>query len=126
MEIQRKMLNLKKMFTANAVGSNCITRQIYPGSAGLKNICPLFQLVREKWKNPRRCLTSGYLILICDKNVPRENWPLGRVIEGHHRKDKKLRSVKVRTSSTILTRPVTKLRFLEGEGAPLSDYTLIL
>ena len=86
----------------------------------LKEYLPTL-LVREKWINPRRCLTSGDLVLICDENVPRGHWPLGRVIEAHHGKDGYVRSVKVRTSSTILTRPVTKLCFLEEDRAPLSD-----
>lgn len=86
----------------------------------LKEYLPTL-LVREKWINPRRCLTSGDLVLICDENVPRGNWPLGKVIEAHHGKDGYVRSAKVRTSSTILTRPVTKLCFLEGESGPLSS-----
>ena len=86
----------------------------------LKEYLPTL-LVREKWINPRRCLTSGDLVLICDETVPRGNWPLGKVIEAHHGKDRYVRSAKVRTSSTILTRPVTKLCFLEGERGPFSS-----
>ena len=86
----------------------------------LKEYLPTLS-VQEKWINPRRFLTSGDLVLICDENILRGNWPLGRVIEVHDGKDGDVRSEKVRTSSTILTRPVTKLRFLEGERAPLSD-----
>ena len=62
---------------------------------------------------------SGGLVLICDENVPRRNWPLGRIIEAHHGKDGYVRSVKVRMSSAILTRPVTKLCFLEGRKGTL-------
>ena len=86
----------------------------------LKEYLPTL-LVREKWINPRRCLTSGDLVLICDETVPRGNWPLGKVIEAHHGKDRYVRSAKVRTSSTIHTRPVTKLCFLEGERGPFSS-----
>ena len=86
----------------------------------LKEYLPTL-LMREKWINPRRCLTSGDLVLIWYENVPRGNWPLGRIIEAHHGKDGYVRSGKVRTNSTILTRSVTKLCFLEEEREPLSD-----
>ena len=35
----------------------------------LKEYLPTL-LQREKWINPRCCLTTGDLVLICDKNVP--------------------------------------------------------
>ena len=57
------------------------------------------------------------LVLIADENVPRGKWPLGRVIHVFHGNDGYVRSARVQTSSTILTRPVTKLCFLEGEKA---------
>ena len=52
-----------------------------------------------------------------DENVPRGKWPLGRVIDVFHGNDGYVRSARVQTSLTILTRPVTKLCFLEGQKA---------
>lgn len=69
---------------------------------------------REKWMRPSRCFMPGDLFLIADESMPRGKWPFGRVIEGHHGMDGYLRSVKGRTRSMILTRPVTKLCILEG------------
>jgi len=80
----------------------------------LKEYLPTLQ-ERAKWTNPRRCLVINDLVLIADENVCRGNWPLGRVIEVFQGKDGYVRTAKIQTSSTILTRPVTKLCFLEGE-----------
>ena len=82
----------------------------------LKEYLPTLQ-ERAKWTKPRRCLVMGDLVLIADENVPRGKWPLGRVIVVFHGNDGYVRSARVQTSSTILTRPVTKLCFLEGEKA---------
>ena len=82
----------------------------------LKEYLPTLQ-ERAKWTKPRRCLAMGDLVLIADENVPRGKWPLGRVIDVFHGNDGYVRSARVQTSSTILTRPVTKLCFLEGEKA---------
>ena len=61
---------------------------------------------------PRRSLEIGYLVLIADENVHRGKWPLGKVAD-----DGYVRSAKVQTSLMVLTRPVTKLCFLEGQRA---------
>ena len=80
----------------------------------LKEYLPTLQ-ERAKWSEPRRCLAIGDLVLIADENVHRGKWPLARVIDVFHGKDGYVRSAKVQTSSTILTRPVKKLCFLEGD-----------
>ena len=58
---------------------------------------------------PRRSLEIGDLALIADENVHRGKWPLGKVVEVFRGK--------VQTSLTVLTRPVTKSCFLEGQRA---------
>ena len=73
----------------------------------------------------------GYLVLLADETFPRGQWPLGLVIEVLTSRDGYVRTVRVKTSSsvatkakrqrkgeykvssTILTRPVHKLCFLE-------------
>ena len=82
----------------------------------LREYVPTLQ-ERAKWTKPRRSLAIGDLVLIADENVHRGKWPLGRVTEVFHGRDQYVRSAKIQTSSTILTRPVTKLCFLEGEKA---------
>ena len=69
------------------------------------------------WMKPRRSLEIGDLALIADENVHRGKWPLGKVVDVFRGKDGYVRSAKVQTSFTVLTRPVTKSCFLEGQRA---------
>ena len=77
----------------------------------LKEYLPTLQ-ERAKWMKPRRSLEIGYLVLIANENVHRGKWPLGKVVD-----DGYVRSAEVQTSLMVLTRPVTKLCFLEGQRA---------
>ena len=69
---------------------------------------------RVKWNEKIRNLLVGDLVLICDVASPRGMWPLGLVKEVHVGRDGLVRSVRVKTVSTELVRPVTKLVLLEG------------
>ena len=69
---------------------------------------------RYKWSTKRRNVQVGDLVLIKDENTPRGLWPLGLVIEIHEGRDKMVRSVKVKTKSTQIVRPITKIILLEG------------
>ena len=82
----------------------------------LKGYLPTLQ-ERAKWMKPRRSLEIGDLVLIADENVHRGKWPLGKVVDVFRGKDGYVRSAKVQTSLTVLTRPVTKSCFLEGQRA---------
>lgn len=90
-------------------------------------------LERKKWNTPRRNLAVGDLVLLADESFPRGKWPLGRIVEVMPSRDGLVRTVRVKTSCTVatrakrqrkgepvngdgsivLTRPVTKLCFLE-------------
>ena len=77
---------------------------------------------RQKWTKTRRNLAVGDIVLILDEKTPRCSWPLGRVHEVYtNRKDGLVRSVKVKTSTSLLVRPVDKVIFLESEAAPEND-----
>lgn len=69
---------------------------------------------RNKWMLQTRNLARGDLVLICDENTPRGLWPLGLVTEINIGRDGLVRSATVRTKSTHLVRPATKLVLLEG------------
>ena len=69
---------------------------------------------REKWLKDQRDVRVGDLVLILDENVPRNKWNLGRVTEVFVGRDSRVRSAKVKTSSTELHRPVLKLCLLDG------------
>ena len=72
---------------------------------------------RQKWNKESPSLKSGDLVLIMDENSPRGSWPLGLVIDTSIGRDGLVRSVKVKTKSTQLVRPVTKLVLLEGSNS---------
>lgn len=77
---------------------------------------------RQKWYKERRNLKVGDIVLILDEKTPRCSWPLGRILEVHtNRRDGLVRSAKVRTSSSVLVRPVDKIIFLESEATPEND-----
>ena len=55
------------------------------------------------------------VVLIVDNNLLRNLWLLGRVVEVHKSsQDGRVRSVKVKTKSSVLERPIDKLVLLEG------------
>ena len=56
------------------------------------------------------------VVLIVDNNLLRNLWLLGRVVEVHKSsQDGRVRSVKVKTKSSVLGRPRDKLVLLEGD-----------
>ena len=69
---------------------------------------------RDKWHTVQPNLGVGDLVLIADENTPRNLWPLGLVDSVYHGRDGLVRTVKVRTHSTLLVRPITKLVMLEA------------
>lgn len=69
---------------------------------------------REKWLKDQRNVRAGDLVLIMEENVPRNKWNLGRGTEVFVGRDSRVRSAKVKTSSTELHRPVVKLCSLDG------------
>jgi hypothetical protein len=78
----------------------------------LKEYIPELQR-RQKWFDVKTNVKIGDLVLIVDENTPRNLWPLGIVDEVKFGRDSLVRSVRVRTRSTVLVRPVTKIVLLE-------------
>ena len=64
---------------------------------------------RQKWVRPKRNITVGDIVIIKEENQPRGSWVMGRVIETEPDKEELVRSVTVKTSTTIIRRPVHKL-----------------
>ena len=69
---------------------------------------------RNKWFYERRNIKIGDLVLILDESTPRNLWPMGLVVDINMGRDNLVRSVKVKTKSTTLVRPITKVILLEG------------
>ena len=69
---------------------------------------------RNKWQNMKRNLKVGDLVLIMHENTPRRLWPLGLVVLCQEGRDGMVRSARVKTQSTELVRPISKLILLEA------------
>lgn len=68
--------------------------------------------LRQKWQGERRNIKEGDIVLVKDVDLPRNQWPLGRVIESNPDEDGLVRRVKVKLQSDILERTVHKLVLL--------------
>ena len=69
---------------------------------------------RQKWVKDVPNLNVGDLVLLLDENSPRGSWHLGLVKEISTGRDGLVRSARVKTATTELVRPITKLVILEG------------
>ena len=78
----------------------------------LKEYLPNLQ-ARSKWTEEKPNVKKGDVVLICDENTPRNVWPMGLVIEAKVGRDNLVRTVRVKTKSSELVRPVTKIVMLE-------------
>ena len=67
---------------------------------------------RQRWLNPSRNIQVGDLVLIADDQAPRNCWTKGLVQEAHTDKHGLTRSAKIKTKTTVLTRPISKLCLL--------------
>ena len=83
-------------------------------SRWLKEYIPELQR-RAKWLEPKRNLKVGDLVLLVDESTPRGLWPMGRIMNVKESGDFKVRSAEVKTRTTVLKRPITKIVLLEGE-----------
>ena len=74
--------------------------------------------LRNKWNDEKRNFRVGDIVLLRDGNVPRQQWPMGRITQVFPSEDGLVRSVelKVPTATLLLKRPIQKLVLLvEGE-----------
>ena len=68
---------------------------------------------RRRWTSETRNLEPGDLVLIAEDNMPRGQWPLGRVMEVLTGSDGRVRSARLRTRGGTVHRPATKICLLE-------------
>ncbi|KAJ8397167.1 hypothetical protein AAFF_G00010210 [Aldrovandia affinis] len=68
---------------------------------------------RQRWSTPGRNFCIGDVVLIVDDTSPRNSWPLGRIVETFPDKKGFVRQVKVKTKTSELCHPVTKLCLLQ-------------
>ena len=85
-----------------------------------KEYLPRLQ-VRTKWKRSIPPLRENDIVLISEENMPRRTWPLGRIVELFPGSDGLIRTVRVKTSRGVYTRPVQKLHLYESYDNNLSE-----
>ena len=69
---------------------------------------------RQKWNTVRRNVAVGDIVLVVEKDAPRNRWLKGRVVKAYPSEDGLVRhvDVKVAGSGSVLKRPITKLIIL--------------
>ncbi|KAK7922690.1 hypothetical protein WMY93_009592 [Mugilogobius chulae] len=72
---------------------------------------------RQRWNSVKRNFSVGDLVLIMDSAAPRNSWTMGRVT--HTFPDNKgfVRQVRIKTRSSYLDRPITKICLLQEAEA---------
>ena len=65
---------------------------------------------RQKWLQSKKNIQTGDIVLIVDDHAPHNScWAVGLVQETHEDGKGLVRSAKIKTKTTVLARPVTKL-----------------
>lgn len=67
---------------------------------------------RQKWYHPKRNISVNDIVLIVDESAPQNSWVMGCVIQTVKDSRGHVRQAKVKSSTTVLLRPVTKLCLL--------------
>lgn len=83
----------------------------------LKEYLPQLQ-ERQKWQRTRRNLLPGDVLLIVDDSAPRNSWLMGKVVNIVPDKGGLVRSVRIKTKTNYLERPITKLCLLQEAETP--------
>ncbi|KAI4478594.1 hypothetical protein M0804_011917 [Polistes exclamans] len=66
----------------------------------------------SKWHHPSNNIKVGSLVLLTDERFPPSKWPLARVNSLHPGKDGCTRIVALKTTNSILTKPIAMLALL--------------
>ena len=74
----------------------------------VKEYLPLLQ-ERQRWTHTKRNLAVGDIVLVAEANAPRGSWLLGRVLEARADSKGHVRSVLLKTRSSTLERPISKV-----------------
>ena len=105
-EFSDREINSTKMWRQSQVLANFFwrrfTKEYLPGLTE-----------RKKWKEKKRSLKDGDVVLVAEPNLPRGVWTLGRIMSTHPGQDGLVRAVKVRTQHGEYRRPTTNLCLLE-------------
>ena len=64
---------------------------------------------RMKWRQPQPPITVGEIVLVRNELTPPAKWPIARITAIHPGSDGITRVVDLRTATTTLRRPITKV-----------------
>jgi len=59
--------------------------------------------------DPEPNLQVNYIVIVTDETMPRNVWPVRHILAVFPGDDGRVRSVRVKTATSMLTRPVSKL-----------------
>lgn len=68
---------------------------------------------RQRWTGVKRNLIPGDIVLIVDNTAPQNSWLMGRVLQTFADRKGFVRQVRVKTKSSCLDRPITKICLLQ-------------
>ncbi|KAL9976388.1 hypothetical protein ACROYT_G013686 [Oculina patagonica] len=85
-----------------------------------KEYLPLLQS-RQKWLRPKKNFAVGDAVIVVDECTPRNVWLIGRVTEVFPDKYGFVRRVKVKTKTSTLERPISKLCLLEEQSTDVEN-----
>ena len=68
---------------------------------------------RTKWQQPHRNVTRDDLVIVTDKQLPRNEWSTGQVMDVIVGQDGLVRTAIIKTRAGTFSRPVVKLCVLE-------------
>ena len=71
---------------------------------------------RQKWMRSKPDLQKGDIVLVAESNIPRGQWPLGRIVDTNVGRDGHVRSCVIRARTSQIVRPITKLCMLENSN----------
>ena len=86
------------------------------GKGGSREYLTLLQ-ERQKRLHPQRNVSVDDIVLVVDATAPRSSWLMGKVESCFRDRNGVVRNVVVRTKTSSLTRPISKLVLvLEGDA----------
>ncbi|XP_039503038.1 uncharacterized protein LOC120459480 [Pimephales promelas] len=68
---------------------------------------------RQKWNAVKRNFVPGDLVVLVDDMAPRNAWVIGRIVDTVSDENGLVRSVRIKTKTSCLTRPITKVCLLQ-------------
>ena len=81
----------------------------------IREYLPALQ-TRQKWQRSKTDMHIGDVVLVADENTPRGQWPLGRIVNVNVGRDGHVRSCVIKTRTSRIVRPITKLCLLESSN----------